>query len=128
MGFDHGAFQVSDIAAAVEFYIDKLGFELVLQKENSEVGESMALVTLDGATIELIQDLKSASFTRPELAEPFCPHLCLAVDDVDAMTARLERKGVPIVKGPLEIPGEEKWVYFADPDNNVLEYIAWFRR
>jgi lactoylglutathione lyase len=35
---------------------------------------------------------------------------------------------VPILRGPLEIPGEETWVYFADPDNNVLEYIQWYQK
>lgn len=128
MGFDHGAFQVSDIRRAVDFYVDKLGFTLDLQRESQEVGEAMALVTMDGATIELIQDLKSTGFTKPRLAEPFCPHLCFSVDDVDVMVGRLRDKGVPIVKGPLEIAGEEKWVYFADPDNNVLEFITWYHR
>ena len=26
----------------------------------------------------------------------------------------------------FEIEGEETWVYFADPDGNVLEYIQWY--
>jgi hypothetical protein len=28
----------------------------------------------------------------------------------------------------LAIEGEETWVYFADPDNNVLEYIQWYKK
>jgi hypothetical protein len=35
---------------------------------------------------------------------------------------------VAILRGPLKIEGEETWVYFTDPDHNVLEYIQWFRK
>ena len=30
--------------------------------------------------------------------------------------------------GPNEIPGSERWLYFMDPDYNVLEYIVWLDR
>jgi hypothetical protein len=33
-----------------------------------------------------------------------------------------------VLKGPFAIKDEETWVYFADEDNNVLEYIQWFRK
>lgn len=33
---------------------------------------------------------------------------------------------IKIVHGPLLIEKEATWVYFVDPDNNVLEYIQRF--
>lgn len=39
----------------------------------------------------------------------------------------LRTKNIDLIKGPFEIPGEETWVYFADPDGNVLEYIQWYK-
>jgi hypothetical protein len=42
--------------------------------------------------------------------------------------AHLKDAEVAIVRGPLEIEGEETWVYFCDPDNNILEYIQWYRK
>jgi hypothetical protein len=35
----------------------------------------------------------------------------------------LKAKNIEIIRGALEIAGEETWVYFADTDGNVLEYI-----
>jgi lactoylglutathione lyase len=40
----------------------------------------------------------------------------------------IEEKRIPIVKGPLEIKGAEKWIYISDPDNNVIEYIQWLSK
>jgi len=40
----------------------------------------------------------------------------------------LKKNNIYIIRGPLEIKDEETWVYFSDPDNNVLEYIQWYRK
>jgi hypothetical protein len=42
--------------------------------------------------------------------------------------AMLKKRGVPILRGPLAIEGEETWVYLTDPDQNVLEFIQWFNK
>ena len=52
----------------------------------------------------------------------------IQTDDMPGVVSRLQRLGVPILRGPLEIPGEETWLYFTDPDNNILEYIQWFHK
>jgi hypothetical protein len=41
--------------------------------------------------------------------------------------ARIERKQIPILKGPLEIPGQVRWIYVTDPDSNILEYVQWLQ-
>jgi len=41
---------------------------------------------------------------------------------------KLKKNNIYIIQGPLEIKDEETWVYFSDPDNNVLEYIKWYRK
>ena len=37
----------------------------------------------------------------------------------------LNEKRIPILKGPLEIQGQVRWMYLADPDNNILEFVQW---
>ena len=37
----------------------------------------------------------------------------------------LKSNDIEILDAPNEIPGSEQWIYFTDPDNNVLEYIYW---
>ena len=38
----------------------------------------------------------------------------------------LQAKNMKIICGPLEHKDEATWIYFIDPDWNVLEYIEWY--
>ena len=49
----------------------------------------------------------------------------MGADNLDHFTADLKAKEIPIFKGPLEIPGQVKWIYISDPDNNILEFVEW---
>jgi len=126
--FDHVAFQVSDIEAAIRFYEEKLGFALKSNSVNPEEQEAYAFLTLGDVRLELLQDLKEHAFQKPVVKPPYCPHLAIETDDMEGMVRRLKQAGVELLRGPLAIEGEETWVYFTDPDNNVLEYIQWFRK
>ena len=44
-----------------------------------------------------------------------------------ARTLHVIDRKTEIIRGPLEIENEETWVYFSDPDGNVLEYIEWYK-
>ena len=127
MQFDHGAFQVSNMDEAIAFYTDKLGFELNFRDINQEEQEAYAFLQLGNARIELIQDLVHP-FTKPEIKKPYCPHFCIEIEDMQVALDGLKEKGVEIVRGPLEIAGEETWVYFADQDHNILEFIQWYKK
>jgi predicted enzyme related to lactoylglutathione lyase len=48
--------------------------------------------------------------------------LALQVEDLDRTLDQLAVEGIPIVRGPLEIPGVVRWLYAADPDGNVIEF------
>jgi catechol 2,3-dioxygenase-like lactoylglutathione lyase family enzyme len=125
--FDHVAFQVSDIDAAIQFYVERLGFVLLSKAVNPAEQEAYAFLTLEDLRLELIQDLKE-SYQKPVVKPPYCPHLAMETDDMQGTVARLQGAGVAILRGPLKIEGEETWVYFTDLDYNVLEYIQWFRK
>ena len=49
------------------------------------------------------------------------------VDDMDAAVANLTEHDVPILRGPLSIEGEVRWLYFADLDNNIIEFVQWLQ-
>ena len=74
--------------------------------------------------LELIETI-GVSYQPAVPARPYCPHLCFEADDMDEVLAVLRKHGIPILDGPNEIPGSEQWIYFTDPDGNVLEYIVW---
>ena len=127
MKADHYGFQVKHMDKAIAFYTEKLGFQLDYRAINQEEQEEYAFLSLGTARLELIQDLVN-EYVLPEVKKPFCPHYCLEVSDMEASLTDLKTKGIPIVKGPLLIEKEETWVYFTDPDNNILEYIQWFNK
>ncbi len=126
--YDHVAFQVSNMSAAIQFYVGKLSFTLSSRAVNAEEREEYAFLALGDLRLELIWDLKQAAYQKPDIKQPYCPHLAIETDDMERAVARLRKEGVPIIRGPLAIAGEETWVYFADPDNNVLEYIQWYKK
>ena len=126
---DHVAIQVSDMQASIAFYTEKLGLRLMSHQVDQEHGEAFAFLELEGGNLELLQLLDDqgvpAPFTPPEITKPYCPHLAFGSDNLDKELARLKQQGIPILAGPLEIPGRVRWLYFCDPDNHVLEAIQW---
>jgi len=126
--YDHTAIQVSSLDQAIEFYMNRLGFTLASRAENAAEQEAYALLELGDLRLELIQDLKHPTHVKPTIQPPYCPHLAIQAADMAQAIARLEETGVTILRGPLEIEGEESWVYFCDLDNNILEYIQWHRK
>jgi catechol 2,3-dioxygenase-like lactoylglutathione lyase family enzyme len=127
MKIDHFAFEVSDLDASLKFYIDKLGFKLETTFMDSQEHETLAIVGTDGGKLELIQVLDENN--QPQRFEPitlrkhFCPHLALQTDDIEKTLTRLRLHELPLVRGPLEIPGLVKWFYICDPDQNVIEFF-----
>ena len=127
MKFDHAAFQVSDINKSIDFYVNKLGFKLLSSEVNKEEQEAFAFVVNGDARIELLEDL-TGPYQLPAVKRPYCPHFCLETDDMKQTVKMLKESKINIIRGPLEIKGEETWIYFSDPDNNVLEFIQWFHK
>lgn len=124
MAYDHGAFRVSNLEKAIAFYTGKLGFRQLFLVDSEAFGERGVFLEYHGARLELIETI-GVSYQPAAPARPYCPHLCFEADDMDEVLAVLRKHGIPILDGPNEIPGSEQWIYFTDPDGNVLEYIVW---
>lgn len=126
---DHVALQVTDIDKAIEFYRDVLGLPLMFKQEDREHGEVFAFLELEGGNLELLSCIDEEDevlpSTPPEIRKPYCPHVALAVDDIDAAVGTLRAHGISLLDGPLIIPGKVRWLYFSDPYNNVIEYVQW---
>ena len=128
---DHFAFRVSDLDASIEFYCNVLGLKLLSKTVDEEHREAFAFLELKGGNLELLQLLnandKPAQFEKPEIKQPFCPHLAITSDNLDRLVLTLKEKNIPIVKGPLEIPDMVKWLYISDPDHNIIEFVRWLK-
>ena len=123
--FDHIAFEVSDLEQSIEFYRESLGFMQKWRHRNEEENEECVFLTLGDVRLELLVRLDGKSEGLPEPQTPYCPHLALGVDDLDAAVEQLRANAVPILRGPLSVEGKVRWLYFADPDQNVIELVEW---
>jgi catechol 2,3-dioxygenase-like lactoylglutathione lyase family enzyme len=121
---DHVAFQVSDLEQAIQFYTEQLQFSFVSKTINEEHGEAFAYLKLQDFSLELLQNMESPLEER-DVKEPYCPHLALGTDNLDELVTYLNEHNIPIVKGPMEIAGMVKWLYIADLDRNVIEFVEW---
>jgi lactoylglutathione lyase len=124
---DHTAFQVSNMDAALKFYTESLGLRLLSRSISQESHEAIAFLELDGGSLELIEFLDEA-YIKPVLKPPYCPHFALGTEDMAQVLAMISANGITVIKGPNEHPGEVRWIYISDPDNNVIEYIQWLSK
>ena len=126
---DHVAVRVSDLDAATTFYTEKLGLKLLFRKVDETQHEAFAFLEMEGGNLELLQPLDKNNnpkpYPAPPIKEPYCPHLAIATTDMDTLLRKWERQAIPIVKGPMEVPGLVRWVYTCDPDNNIIEFVQW---
>lgn len=127
--FDHLALRVSHLDTAIHFYCDTLGWELMSRTVDREHGEAFAYIKMQGGNLELLQLLDETgqpdAYEAPAIQPPYCPHLAVRTDSLEEMVALLEQKNIPIIEGPLEIPDLVKWLYIADPDRNIIEFVQW---
>ena len=124
---DHIALEVSNIDKAIDFYTIKLDFSLISRAVNEEQQEEYCFLESEGTSLELITDLKKNYKTKKKVERPYCPHICFDTDNMEETVKDILAKDIKIIHGPMKIKDEETWVYFSDPDGNVLEYIHWYK-
>ena len=122
---DHVAVPVSDMEAALQFYGEKLGLKFMFREVDVVEQEDFAYFELEGGNLELLKSL-AHPFDKPDIKPPYCPHLALATSDMNATLRLIQERGLRLIKGPLKIEGKVTWLYIADPDNNVIEFVQWF--
>jgi lactoylglutathione lyase len=123
---DHVALPVSDMDAAIQFYADKLGLKFLSREVDPVHQEEFSFLELEGGNLELLKNL-AEPHALPDIKPPYCPHLALATDDLAETLTMVEQNGIRLIKGPLKIEGKVTWLYVADPDNNVIEFVQWFK-
>ena len=115
-------FQVFDMPAAIHFYRDIIGFEVV---STSRPGEHFdwALLRLNG--VELMLNTAYEQDARPSAPDPARVEahedaaLYFGCEDVDAAYRHLRANGLN-VKEPAVAPYGMKQIYLSDPDGYVL--------
>lgn len=145
-GLWHFSFTVSDLDAAVAFYRDLLGFE-VIRRATLDSEYIRGLVGYPDAVLDVAQlvapghrpgladhDLELVAYLSPsgsrsevEIRNPGESHLAIAVADADAAYAELSAAGVEFVSPPNAITtganAGGRACYFRGPDQIMHELV-----
>ncbi len=129
----HVNLNVTDLARAIRFYTELLGFTVAFQYEGAvawlNFGQYREGV---GGLGQGFHDLAlykvPAGATDDRRTRAGMNHLALrlrTVDEVDRAAEFLRANGVTILKGPATHKEDrDRYVYFEDPDGNMLELVA----
>lgn len=120
----HIAIIVSDIESAKDFYVSKLGFEIIRENYRDQRNDwKLDLKIGDGEhTVELeisAEPDPPKRVSRPEACG--LRHLAFCVEDVDATVAELEKLGIVCEPVRYDDYTHKKMTFFFDPDGLPLE-------
>ena len=103
---------VSDVDAAIDFYVNTLGWELTADQP---FGPGDRWVTVRPVGSQTALSLSKSTDPRPEMT---FTGISLIATDIDGFYAQASAKGVQFA-GPVEtMPWGAKGVAFSDPDGN----------
>jgi uncharacterized glyoxalase superfamily protein PhnB len=107
---------VADARAAIEWYADALGAQVVydpIEMPDGRVGH--VELALDGARWMMADEHPELSFEAPAPDRGAAVTLHVTVPDVDALCARVVAAGVRLDRGPEDSPPAGRVVSFRDP-------------
>jgi catechol 2,3-dioxygenase-like lactoylglutathione lyase family enzyme len=110
---------VEDIAAAKAFYEEVFARPLAFSDDVSAAfrfGELIVNLLAEPAAASMIDPVPVAPRQAGARAQ-----LSIFVDDVDAVCAELESKGVELLNGPIDRPWGMRTAIFSDPGGHVWE-------
>ena len=117
----HIAIIVSDYEASKDFYVNKLGFQIVRENYRPERNDWKLDLKVNETTELEIFGVKNppARVTRPEAAG--LRHLAFFTDNCEETVAELKENG--IVTEPIRVDefSGKKFTFFADPDGLPIE-------
>ncbi len=114
---NHVAIVVEDLDAALRFWRDALGLPLSKTEENPGEHVDIAFLPLGESEIELLEPTDPDSGIGKYLAKKGqgMHHLCVEVDDIDAVIARLTGHGVEMINETPRVRDEGTRYAFVHP-------------
>ncbi|MCK4550712.1 MAG: VOC family protein [Candidatus Aenigmarchaeota archaeon] len=116
----HTAIIVSDFEKSKDFYVNKLGFEVIGEVDRPERKSKILYLDANNAMIELF------SFSKPpkRLAWPEAcglRHLAFEVDNIEETIEKLNKLGIETEPIRVDLRTGKKMTFFKDPDDLPLE-------
>ncbi|MCX6080943.1 MAG: methylmalonyl-CoA epimerase [Chloroflexi bacterium] len=116
---NHVAIVVEDIDDALNFWRDALGIELQELRDVPVEKSKVAFLPLLGGEIELVQPttLDSGIAKYLDKRGQGMHHICLEVDDIDAMLVQLKSRGVRLINEQPRTASDGKRYAFVHPES-----------
>ena len=111
---DHIAVLVDDMDKTLSFWREALGIELSHVEDVPAEKSMVAFLPLSGSEIELVKPTTDDSGLARYLEKrgPGMHHICLEVDDIEGMLARLKEAGVQLInETPLAGSGGKRYAF-----------------
>jgi methylmalonyl-CoA/ethylmalonyl-CoA epimerase len=111
---DHIAILVDDLEQTLSFWRDALGMELTHVEDLPAEKSVVAFLPAGSSEVELVKPTTGDSGLARYLEKrgPGMHHLCLEVDDIEGMLARLKEKGVQLInETPMTGAGGKKYAF-----------------
>jgi methylmalonyl-CoA/ethylmalonyl-CoA epimerase len=111
---DHIAVLVDDLEKTLAFWRDGLGMELSHVEDVPAEKSMVAFLPLGGSEVELVKPTTDDSGLARYLEKrgPGMHHLCLEVDDIEGMLARLKAAGIQLInETPLAGLGGKRYAF-----------------
>src|SRR5579864_4453406 len=114
-GLEHTAIASPDPAKLANWYVEKLDFHI-----NYTYAGNYFVRSADGSMLEIIP---SEGDRAPQtMKDPGIRHLAIDVDDFDAATDELKKRGVEFLT-ETRFVGPNRLIFFSDGDGNILHLI-----
>ena len=136
LGVHHAAIAVSDLAAALAFYCDVLGFEVAMEAEVpsgidvmgnamgiEDSGFKVRMIKKGNSCLELFEfDVFEHGDTRRPVNLTGITHIALASDNIETDYKELAAHDVTF-EAPLFGAAPSRFAYGRDPFGNVIELL-----
>ena len=118
---DHVAVVVDDMDKALSFWREALGMQVHELRDVPAEESRIAFLPLEGSEVELVMPTSDDSGIARYLAKrgPGMHHICLEVDDIAAMLARLRAKGVRLINEQPRTGADGKQYAFIHPESTA---------
>ena len=120
---NHVAIVVQDIDEALGFWRDQLGLELDHIEDVPSQASKVAFMPVGESEVELVQPTDPGSGLGKYLEKrgEGLHHLCVEVDDIEAMLDLLKGRGVRLInETPVDLPGRRMAFIHPKAGNGVL--------
>jgi len=119
----HVAINVAELDRSLVFYVDTLGFPEMMRIDHDN-GEPwlVYLRVTDDQFIELFPGAETSSAPESWHANGMA-HLCLMVDDLNAVVTALKAKGVTMLMEAKSGADGNSQAWLLDPDGNKIELM-----